>query len=220
VLVDNATGSGTGTGAVVVNSGGTLGGTGSIAGVVTNNSGGTLAPGTAVGTLTLSGSLALNAGSTNTFEVDGTTPTNDVVIVGGTVTYGGLLQIVPTGTFTIGQSFVLFSGPGVVNAGNFGGIQGSPGAGLAFAFTNGVLSVVTAGPSGPGTITNSVSGNTLTLTWPANESWRLVGQTNNLSTGLNPSPSAWFTVPGGVDGSNSITIDRGNPSVFYRLVSP
>jgi hypothetical protein len=86
--------------------------------------------------------------------------------------------------------------------------------------STGNLTVGGTSPSGPGTITNSIAGNTLTLTWPAGQGWRLVSQTNSLSTGLNPSPSAWFTVPGGVDGSNSMTVIHANPSVFYRLVSP
>ncbi len=86
--------------------------------------------------------------------------------------------------------------------------------------STGTLTVGGISPSGPGTITNSVSGSTLTLTWPAGQGWRLVAQTNSLSTGLNPSPSAWFTVPGGTDGSNSIVVDKNNANVFYRLVSP
>jgi len=90
-------------------SAGTLAGTGTIAGAVTVNSGATLAPGASIGTLTIDGNLTLNAGSTNTFEVDGTTPTNDVVVLGANVTYGGVLNIVPTGTFTAGQHFTLFS---------------------------------------------------------------------------------------------------------------
>jgi hypothetical protein len=82
------------------------------------------------------------------------------------------------------------------------------------------LTAVVAGPSGPGTLTNSVSGSTLTFTWPAGEGWRLVGQTNSLSTGLNPATNAWFDVPGGIDGSNSIVIDPSRPATFYRLVYP
>jgi hypothetical protein len=68
------------------------------------------------------------------------------VIVAGVnvVTYGGLLNIVPAGTFSVGQAFTLFRGAGATNVGNFSSIQGSPGAGLAFSFTNGVLSVVSA----------------------------------------------------------------------------
>jgi hypothetical protein len=68
-------------------------------------------------------------------------------------------------------------------------------------------------------LTTSVSGNTLTLTWPADHlGWRVVCQTNDLSTGLS---GAWLPVPG----SDSVTslpiqIDPANPTVFYKLVYP
>jgi autotransporter-associated beta strand protein len=208
------------TGATTVK-GGTLGGTGTIGGSLTVNSGATLAPGSGgVGALTVSGNITLNAGSTNAFEVDGTTPANVAVTAGASVTYGGVLKIVPTGTFTAGQNFTLFSGAGAASASNFSSIAGSPGSGLGFTFTNGILSVVTTGPSGPAQITNSISGSTLTMTWPAGQGWVLVGQTNTLASGLNNNAAAWHPVPGGVDGSISITINPANPTVFYRLRNP
>ncbi len=76
------------------------------------------------------------------------------------------------------------------------------------------------GPSGPATLTNSITGSTLTLKWPAGQSWRLVSQTNSLSTGLNPSSAAWTTVSGVSDGSATITINPANPTVYYKLVYP
>ena len=127
------------TGAVTVY--GTLAGQGTIGGASEVTSGGTLAPGDGIGTLTVNGNLTLDAGSTNLFEVNASTPTNDAVVLVGSVTYGGVLKIVPSGTFSNGQTFTLFSGAGAVNAGNFASIAGSPGAGLTFSFTNGVLSV-------------------------------------------------------------------------------
>jgi autotransporter-associated beta strand protein len=206
----------TSTGAVTVN-GGTLGGTGTIGGAVTVNSGGTLAPGAGIGTLTISGNLTLNAGSTNAFEVDGTGPANDMVAAGASVTYGGVLNIVPTGTFSSGQTFTLFSGGGAASASNFSSIAGSPGSGLGFTFTNGVLSVVTTGPSGPATITNSVSGGVLSLSWPAGQGWRLQMQTNSLATGLGTN---WTYITDGSLSSTNITIDPSKPTVFYRLANP
>jgi autotransporter-associated beta strand protein len=97
LLVNNLTGSGTGSGAVAVNSGGTLGGNGTIGGAVTVNSGGFLSPGNSPGLLTV-GSLALNSGSTTTFEING-------IAVRGTnydaidITAGSGLTL--NGTFTI-----------------------------------------------------------------------------------------------------------------------
>lgn len=73
------------------------------------------------------------------------------------------------------------------------------------------------GPSGPATLTNSVSGGILNLTWPAGQGWRLEGQTNSLATGLSGN---WGTVTGAADGSYAAAIDASQPAVFYRLVYP
>jgi autotransporter-associated beta strand protein len=199
---------------------GMLGGSGSIAGAVTVAGGAGLAPGdSAIGTLTINGNLTLNNLSTNVFEVDGTAPANDQVMAGGTVSYGGVLKIVPSGTFTVGQTFTLFSGAGAVNTGRFGSIAGSPGSGLGFAFTNGVLSVVTApvGPSGPEHLTNSYSAGQLHLSWPTGEGWRLQMQTNSLTKGLGTN---WVYITDGGVSSTNITVDSTKPTVFYRLVYP
>jgi hypothetical protein len=84
---------------------------------------------------------------------------------------------------------------------------------------SGYLQVGTVtGPTGPGTITNSISGSTLTLTWPSGQGWRLVSQTNSLSVGLTT--TGWNTVSGVNDGNATITIDPTKPTVFYRLINP
>ncbi|MFA7345595.1 MAG: autotransporter-associated beta strand repeat-containing protein [Terrimicrobiaceae bacterium] len=68
LLVNNASGSGLGAGAVSVN-GGVLGGTGSFTGAVTVNNTGTLSPGASIQTLA-SGTATFNGGSTYAYEVD------------------------------------------------------------------------------------------------------------------------------------------------------
>jgi autotransporter-associated beta strand protein len=194
----------------------TLKGNGTVQGTAIIN--GTLAPGSdGIGTLTINGNLTLNAGSTNLFEVNGTTLAKDVIVAGGVVNYGGVLQIAPTGTFTNGQQFVLFSGTGATNTGNFASLVSSAGTGLKFAFTNGVLSVVTVGPSGPASITNSMSGGILSLSWPAGQGWRLQMQTNSLSTGLGTN---WIYLTDGNISSTNITSNPTIPTVFYRLKYP
>jgi autotransporter-associated beta strand protein len=202
---------------------GTLAGTGTIAGKVTVNSGATLAPGAGgVGTQTINGNLTLNAGSTNLFAVNGSTPANTSIAAGGTVTYGGVLKVVPSGTFVANQTFALFSGSGTTNASNFSSIAGSPGSGLGFTFTNGVLSVVATVNTNPTNITFTVSGNVLQLSWPADHiGWRLLVQTNNLAAGISSNTNDWMTVPGsaGIDQIN-ITMDPTKPTEFYRLVYP
>lgn len=84
----------------------------------------------------------------------------------------------------------------------------------AYYFVN-VTNAPTA-PS-PATLTNSVSGNTLSLSWPPSQGWRLESQTNLLSSGLgtNWQPAAASSVS-----STNITIDATQPTVFYRLVFP
>jgi autotransporter-associated beta strand protein len=222
LLVNNTTGVGTGTGAVSINSSGSLGGTGVIGGLVTNNAGGILSPGVAgVGTLTVTNKLTLLSGSTNTFVVNGTTAvaSNSVAVGAAITSYGGVLNIVTNGTFTVGQTFQLFSGAGATNASNFASIAGSAGAGKNFSFANGILSVVSTGPSGSNLLTNSITGGggTLSLSW--GNGWTLQRQTNSLSNGLG---NNWQTYVSGVAGitSTNISIDQTRPTVFYRLTYP
>ncbi len=221
LLVNNTTGSGTGSEAVTVNANGTLGGTGIIAGMVTNNAGGTLAPGASgIGTLTLNSNLVLNIGATNVFEVNGTTSAHDQIVLGGTGTYDGVLKIVASGSFTNGQTFKLFSGIGATNTSNFGSVVVSPAmSGTSFTFTNGVLTAAVGfvGPSGPATLTNSYTGGVLSLSWPAGQGWRLQAQTNSLSAGLSAN---WVYVTDGSVSSTNITVDSTRPTVFYRLTYP
>ncbi len=88
LLVNNTTGSGTGSGEVVVN-GGTLGGSGAIAGLVTVNSG-ALAPGTSPGILTLESGLTMTGGAF-AVELDGLVEGaeyDQLLVTGGTVNLG------------------------------------------------------------------------------------------------------------------------------------
>ena len=201
---------------VMVQGGATLGGTGTV-GSATNNSGGTLAPGgvAAFGTLTVTGNLTLKGGSTTSFDVDAGVPTNDVVAVGGTVTYGGVLNVATNGTFALGRSFTLFTA--ATHRGNFASIQGNPGGGLAFSFANGVLSVVTGMASNPTNITASVSNGVLTLTWPQDHLGWLV-QSNSVDLAV---PADWYDISNTATQTTYISpISRTQTKVFYRLRHP
>ena len=205
------------TGPTLINAG-TLGGVGTIAGNLTNNA--TLAPGdNGVGTLTVSGSLKLNAVSTNAFDVNGSTSAHDTIVAGGAVGYGGVLQIVPAGTFTGGQTFTLFSGAGAASASNFASIAGSPGSGLGFTFTNGVLSVVTTMANYSTNITSKVNGSNLEITWPATHlGWMIQAQTNTLSVGLSGN---WVTISNtATQLGYTNTLDATKGTVFFRLSKP
>jgi fibronectin-binding autotransporter adhesin len=207
---------------VTVN-GGTFGGTGSLSGAVNVNSGGTLSPGTnGIGTLYIYNDLALSSGSATTVEVDQGTASADQVTGLNTVTYGGTLVVTNlSGTLTVSDTFTLFNAS--THVGNFSSISGSPGAGLAWSFTNGVLSVVAQSyATYPTNITASASGNQLTLTWPATHlGWILQAQTNALSVGLTTPANTWFDLAGSdASNTNVITINPANPTVFYRLRLP
>ena len=71
----------------------------------------------------------------------------------------------------------------------------------------------------PTTITSVRSGNSLTLSWPADHTgWRLQSQTNALSVGLGTN---WADVVG-ANTTNQVTIpiDPASGSVFFRMIYP
>ena len=100
------------TASATVASAATLGGTGAIGGTVTVNAGGTLAPGTSIGTLTLSSSPALNG--TTLMEINRTNAqTADLLVLTvGALNYGGALTVTNIGpALQGGDTFTLFSAP-------------------------------------------------------------------------------------------------------------
>jgi rhamnogalacturonan endolyase len=103
LLVNNTTASGTGTGAVTVVSGATLGGTGVIAGPVAVN--GKLAPGSSVGTLTISNNLVLNSGAVLAYDLGSS---SDRTVVSSNLTVAGTLNITDAGGFGVG-TYILFT---------------------------------------------------------------------------------------------------------------
>jgi len=107
VRANNVSGSGTGSGSVVVNSGGAFGGTGSVSGVVAVNSGGVIDPGASVGTLNINNSLTLNAGAVSRFEL-GAVNASDRVAVSGSVVLGGSLTMTNLPGFDAG-TYTLFT---------------------------------------------------------------------------------------------------------------
>jgi len=114
LLVNNTTGSGTGSGAVHVNAG-TLGGTGTIAGPVTigtgSGHGASLSPGPSLsaGTLTIQSTLTLNADATYQFELNRHTRTADEVIADGVTINGAQFSLTDLhgGALTPGTVFTL-----------------------------------------------------------------------------------------------------------------
>jgi len=97
------------TGPVSVSVNATLGGNGIVGGAVTVS--GTIAPGSTIGRLTLNSNLTLNAGSFASFEVTRVPFTNDSLVVAGTTTLNGTLQVINGGVEALqaGDNFKLLS---------------------------------------------------------------------------------------------------------------
>jgi autotransporter-associated beta strand protein len=219
-------GTNTYTGDTVVDAG-TLSGTGILAGDVVVNSGGNLAPGAATrGTLTVNGDITLGGNFTARVSAGGS-PANDQLAGATSITYGGTLTIVNEGpALNASHTFKLFDA--TAYSGSFASISpATPGPGLAWntgtLTTDGTLRISAAGGPDPTptNIVSSVSGTTLTLSWPASHTgWTLQTQTNPLSTGLITT-GAWFAVPGSTSTNQvQFTIDKSNPAVFFRLYLP
>ncbi len=137
----------TGTGKVTVMADATLAGKGTIPAVTEVQSGGILQPGDPTlvptnnfGTITL-GSLTLQSGSQTNMEVNRTLKIYDKVAVTGAVTVGGTLNITLTGTPVEGDQYPLFTGTSF--SGSFNKIiPETPGEGLIWNFSGGILKVV------------------------------------------------------------------------------
>ncbi len=209
------------TGTLSVASGATLGGNGIIGGPTLIQTGATLAPGASIGAITFNHSLIL-AGRT-VMEISASAQTNDVVNKVGTLTFGGALVITNlSGTLNAGDSFPLF------NASAYNGAFSSitlPALGVGLVWTTnslnttGTIAINSTVSTTPTNLNYSVTGNSLTLSWPASHrGWTLQAQTNSLNTGLT---AAWHPVPGST-ATNQMTfpVNTANPTVYFRLTYP
>ncbi len=68
----------------------------------------------------------------------------------------------------------------------------------------------------PTSLVTSITGNALTLSWPADHTgWKLQAQTNSTGAGLS---ATWYDVDGSATTNQMILIiDPANPAVFYRM---
>ena len=123
------------------------------------------------------------------------------------VTNGGVLELDFAATNTVAAL--------VLNGTNQpGGVYNSSTPGGLISGTGSLL--VPTAPSTVVTLTNSISGGVLTLTWPtAEQSWYVQSNSVDLSN-----PNDWFDVPNSQNGTSlNITIDPTQTKVFYRLSS-
>ncbi len=208
---------------LVLGSGQTLSGNGTVNGNL-DSTAGTVSPGDSIGTLTITNVATLNG--TTYMELNRTNgaQTNDI-LAANSIVLGGTLTVTNLGpNLVAGDRFVLFKGPtsGAFTTTNLPGNLGS----ITYTWTNNlaldgsirVLTAVTVNTT-PTNITTSVSGNTLTLSWPTDHTgWRLQAQTNTLGAGLG---TTWSDVIG-TETSNTYnaTINSANGTVFYRMVYP
>ena len=206
---------------------GTLAGSGSIAGSVVVATTGNLGAGDAgatVGKLTINNSLTLHGTATFRINKTGGVKTNDLVALGSAAAnYGGTLVVsnitTDANTLAAGDTFTLFSAGS--HAGIFTSIVGSPGSGLGYTFTNGVLTVVTTLNPNPPVMQFSVSGGSLYLSWPTNAGWLLQRQTNNLAGGISSTPADWETLAATASTtSTNFLVDPAKPTEFYRMIKP
>jgi autotransporter-associated beta strand protein len=151
LIVNNATGTGAGTGALTINTGATLSGTGILSNTISVASGGTLAPGyPLLGTLTVNKAVTMQAGSNYETDVYADTNASDVLATGtNVITLNGTLKVVNRSgaNFALGNSFKIFNATTIT--GNFASIvPTTPGTGLSWDTsllkTDGLLKVSTS----------------------------------------------------------------------------
>lgn len=188
---------------------GRLGGTGNVSGgaAIAISATGTLAPGTSgIGTLTLP--TAPTMAGTNLMEIDRNGFLSDLLAVSsGTLGYGGVLAVENVGAaLQVGDSFTLFTAPSHI--GNFTSIVGDPGSGLAYSFTNGVLSVVSSTSPTPVSLSILAFGSNAIVSWTDPTGlFKLVTGTNLTGITNVVASSSPYT--------NAISGQR-----YYRLVYP
>lgn len=223
LLVNNTSGSGTGTGSVAINSGGTLGGSGTISGAVTVASGGTLALG--LSTLTMNNGLSL-AGNVTVSLNKSLTPSNGTAVVSGTLTRTGTGSVTVTNlgpALIAGDTFQLFS-----QAVSGGGTMTISGGGTGVVWTNnlaanGTISVLSVTLPTPHITQVQISSGNIILSGtngPANGTYYVLSSTNvtlplNQWTSLSTNS---FNASGQFSVTNAIT--PGLSQQFFSLEVP
>ncbi|MGH7943234.1 MAG: beta strand repeat-containing protein [Limisphaerales bacterium] len=201
-----------------------LGGIGTLNGFLQADQGSTLAVGLPTGAFnvtsnaTLAGAITMNLNSTDAVS------SGFLSAPSFTISPTATLVVTNIGPgLTNGASFTLFSHP----VSGFASVTLPPTDPTGttnyiwqnYLAVNGSITLTNGGttfPTIPPKISFTVSGTTLTLTWPSDYLGDILQvQTNSLQTGLGTN---WVDMPGsGSATSINITINPGNPCVFYRL---
>ncbi len=215
------TGDNTGFSGLTAVAAGTLGGTSAFGGPVDVLPGGTLAPGLAstVGSLTINSDLTLG-GNLLVKVNESLAQSNDIVTVTGALnnTNNGVVTVNNLGSaLHVGDTFTLFSQP--VAGGDMLAVTGGGVTWSNNLVNDGSIIVLSTVAAYPTNITVTISGGSLTVSWPATHlGWILQSQTDSLSSGLSTN---WTDVAGSAAvTSTNLPVSGSVPSAFYRLRHP
>jgi len=218
----------------------TLSGNGSINNNVVIGASGTLTPGpaTGYGTLTITNNLTVSGAITMYVDHPAAGATNDSVTANSlTIGAGAKLNVVQgTNDLRTGDTFQLFdiaTGSPLYTAANLTITlpTSAPVSHLPYSWntntlaSNGRITLVSGAPANqtPTNMVYNLSANrtTLTIGWPASQiGWRLVYQSNSVTTGLLTNSTDWITVPGSTNSNSAIITVGDTNEVFFQLVYP
>ena len=163
LMINNTTGSGTGTGDLSIAGGATLGGTGIIGSDTTLDDFAVLAPGNSTGTLTFNNSLTLGEFSVLNFELGAS---SDSVAANGALTLQGTLNVIPVADFGAGTYTLFTYNP--AQTFNYSGLTlGAVPDGFNFAIntnTPGQVNLIVSLPTPPSFGQTVLSGGNLIMT--------------------------------------------------------
>ncbi|HKQ36856.1 MAG TPA: autotransporter-associated beta strand repeat-containing protein [Verrucomicrobiae bacterium] len=210
---------GTGGGAPVSVTGGTLAGNGVINDPVQVVAPGAISPGLSIGTLAINNSLRLAGNTIMEISKAGSVLSNDKIVGVSALTYdsGGTLTVTASGSaLAEGDTFKLFDA--ATYSGAFGtlSLPALP-TGLSWDVSrlavDGTIRVWVRRP----TFSFTRNGNELQFAWdPSFNDFELQGQTNAPGIGITTN---WVTIPNSTN-VYTITVDPNVGSAFYRLVKP
>ena len=220
LMVNNAVGSATGSGNVLVQNAGVLSGNGTIAGSVIVASGGRLAIGNGTDSLTIGNNLTLNSGSTTVLQVQHLPLNNSSLSVGNNLTFGGALIVTNLGgVLTNGDNFQLFNSANM--AGSFASLTLPALAtnlvwNTNFLSINGTLSVAAYLPPAIGQIV--IDGTNLIISGAGG----IPGWNYSVLTATNLAAPVWMSVATNqfeTDGTFLLTnpISSGSPQMYFRV---
>ena len=164
---------------------------------------------------------SLTKTGTGPVYLHGTNNYGNTIVNGGTLyIYQPTLNTNSTVTIASGATLNLQFTPATTTNVVAGLITNGVAAGAGtYKFTSGYLLVVPPppGPTGPGYLTNLLSGTSLNLSWPGGQGWRLQAETNSLNIGIS---NNWHYVTDGSVSAFGAIVNPTNPAVFYRLTYP